>query len=241
MTACFHLVCTQKIDIDETKSVITFSTETINGHTYYLHLTRNQFFALDDAFALFENNKSFYNTNIPLGDNLWFRHNYHASTIYNATHYGQSYFKFINFEIYKTRIHARVMSFLRSRSKPKVTLDRGVKRARLASTTDDDTDGAGPSANRQRPLSVAVRPASTSATITDIATQRATSYGAANNVIVPNAGKTRHVLPERDDSSVGRKNVPSAFSAATSADSESADDILLNNQWCDSCVVMDCE
>ena len=243
MTACFNLLGTQRIDIDENKSLITFLTQTISGHTYYFHLTRGQAFALDDALAMINDNHHI--TDFPLGQNIWFHHDYQKSVMYDTTQYRQSYFKFINFQLYRRRIHWRVMSFLRSRSKPKVTSQRGVKRARRTSTDDDDSYSEGSSANHQRPLSIAMRPASTASTTKESTSKRPTSHGATYNAVVSNGGKTGDVFPQRNDTSARRQHDSITFQPTAISDPPTPDNIHLSDtdsdSDCNSSLAMDCE
>lgn len=241
MSARFNLLCTQRIDVTDNKTLITLSTQTINGHMHYFHLTRNQFFALDDAFALIDTNCG--HMDFPLGQNIWFRYHYHKPVIYDAMQYGQSYFKFMNFQLYRRRVHRRVMSFLRSRRKPTVTSTRGVKRRRITSESDDNSYDEGECANRKRPLSVAVQPTIKPSTLEGSAIRGSTVHGATDDALVSADGKTCVILPKRHDSSVGRQHDISAF-RATPCDDLQTPDIFLDESSdsdCDSCLTMDCE
>lgn len=191
MSACFRLIHTQKIDVDKNKTLVTLSTKSITGHVHYFHLSRNQFFAFDDAIALIDSNCSF--NNYPLGNNIWLYHYGRHCTLYTNTASGQPYFKFTNFHLYKTRIHQRVMSFLRSSSEPDVT-SRRTKRQR--STTTDVND-EGPPARHQRPLSIAVRPTLGSSTAQDSISCGSPSFGATDNVFMPTAESPPTVFPQR--------------------------------------------
>ena len=241
MTARFNLICSQKLDITDNKTLITLSTQTINGHMHYFHLTRNQFLALDDALTLIDAKCGY--TDFPLGQNIWFHYNYHKAVIYDAMQYGQSYFKFMNFQLYKRRSHRRVMSFLRSRSRRTVTPTRGVKRRRITREDDDDFDGEGQCANRQRPLSVAVRPTTEPSTVEGATARGSTVHGAANDAVVSPDGKARAVFPKRNDSSVGRQHDIKSFRAAPWDDLQTPDIFLdeSSDTDCDSCLTMDCE
>ena len=240
MTTCFNLLGTQKIDINENKSLITLLTQSINGHTYYFHLTREQYLAFDDTLTLINDNQHI--TDFPLGQNIWFHHDYQKSIIYDPTQYGQSYFRFINFQLYRRRIHWRVMSFLRSRSKPKVTSQRGVKRARRTSASDDDYYSEGPSANHQRPLSIAVRPAPKPQTTEDSTSKRAASYGATYNAVMSNDGKTSDVFSQRYNSGACGQYDTDTFRRTAISDPPTPDNIHLgecDDSDCDSCLIME--
>ena len=242
MSTCFHLICMQKIDINESKALITLSTQSTNGHAHYFHLTRNQFFALNDAFALLDSNCSY--TDFPLGQNIWFHHNHRKSIIYDTTRYRRSYFRFINFQLYKRHIHKRVMSFLRSRSKPKVTPNRGVKRLRVTCGDDDDEYGEGQTTNHQRPLSSVLRRTPEPSTAADCAAQQSTLHGPTQDAVVSADRKACVVLPQRKNSSVGWQHDAIPFQANTHNDLSTPDYVQLSESSdidSDSCFTMDCE
>ena len=254
MAAHFSLFNTQKIVIDKRRSTITLSTKTISGHSHYLHLTRNQFFALDDAITLM--NYDWRQTSFPLGHNIWIRcsssrSKSHDAVIYNATRHGQPYFRFINFEVYKRRVHHRVMSFLRLQHNTTGWRRRhgaaaAVKRRRQETedeSEDEDEDerfhggedrggesriAANGVACHQRPLSIAMRPMPESTTTKIGATHGASIHWSTNNAIVPAAGQASPVLPQWNDPSAGRQNDCMAFSASTCHDSRAFDEIQLS-------------
>ena len=241
MSTTFNLICTQQLDITDNKTLITFSTQTITGHVHYFHLTRNQFFALDDAFAVIDTNCGY--TDFPLGQNIWLHYKYHKAVIYDTTHHGQSYFKFMNVQLYRRRIHRRVLSFLRSRSKPTVTPSRGVKRRRITCEDDYNSCDEGQGTNRQRPLSVAMRPTSEPSSIKGSTARGSTVHGPTHDAVMSADGKARAVLPQRNDSSVGRQHDINAFRAAPCDDLRTPDIFLdeSGSSDCDSCLTMDCE
>ena len=239
MAAHFSLINTQKIVIDKSRTTITLSTKTISGHTHYFDLTRNQFFALDDAITLMK--YDWRQTSFPLGHNIWLRcssnrSNSHDAVIYDATRYEQPYFRFINFEMYKRRVHQRVMSFLRlqhnttgSRRRP---CPVAVKRRRQETEDegeDEDEDershgdesriAANGVACYQRPLSIAMRPMPGPTTTTSGATHGASIHWSTDDAIVPASGQASPVLPQWNDTSAGRQNDCMAFSAPTCHDS----------------------
>ena len=95
------------------------------------------------------------------------------------------------------------MSFFRYRGKPTVTPDRGVKRARRTSASDDDAYGAGKTAYHQRPLSVVLRRTVEPSKIEDSAAQQSTLHGATQDAVVLADSDARTVLPQWKNSSVG--------------------------------------
>ena len=242
MSACFQLISTQKIEINESKTLVTLSSQNIDGHIHYFHLTRNQVFALNDAFALLDRHCAY--TDFPLGQNMWFHYNHRKSMIYDTTRYGESYFRFFNFQLYKRRIHKRVMFFLRSRSKPKASPNRGVKRLRVTCADDDDSCGESQTPNHQRPLSVVVRRTVESSKTEDSGTEQSTLHGATQDAVVSPNREACAVLPEWKNPSVGGQYDDFPFQATTHNDFSTPDCIQLSESSdidSDSCFPMDCE
>ena len=103
----FQLRSTQKIRLDSFFSAVVFETLCVNGHTYFLRLSREQFLAFNDIFVLM--NGEHVKGHFPLGRNIWLHVYDYAASLHDSTKHGQPYFKFQNFHQYLTFAHRRVL------------------------------------------------------------------------------------------------------------------------------------
>ena len=222
MSINFLLHNTQRVSVDKSKSIITFETECLNGSIYYFHLSHDQFLALDDAIALIlrGSRKGHY----PLGQKLWLHYFYRGAVMYDNTKYGQQYFKFENFQVYKSFIHRRIMSFIRLTRNENVAASRagdekqqqqqqqqqGECRRSLSgrrrrgrqwsSRHGENSESEGELPDCKRPLSVVLQPSHQSARTEKTDSERETSPRSTDNVVVSHPEEESSVLSEGDDS-----------------------------------------
>ena len=219
MSVEFLLHNAQRASVDKSKSIITFETECLNGTVYYFHLSYDQFLALDDAITLIC--KGSRNAHYPLGQKLWLHYFYVGAVIYDNMKHGQPYFKFENFELYKRRIHRRLMSFIRRGRNGNVSghagdairqrgesssgrLPRWRTRRRQQCEESDESESEFP--NSKRPLSVVLQPSHQSARTEKTYSMCGTSSRSTDNAVMSHPEETSSVLSERDYSNSCRWN-----------------------------------
>ena len=221
MSGNFLLHNTQRVSVDKSKSIITFETECLNNAIYYFHLSYDQFLALDDAIALIC--KGCRNAYYPLGQKLWLHHFYVGAVIYDNMKHGQSYFKFEYFEVYKSHIHRRLMSFIRATRNENVTAHRAgdemrqgelrwspsgrlqwKRRGRRRCGETDESESELP--DSKRPLSAAVQSSHQSARTEKSDSLCETSSRSTDNAVVSRPGEASSVLSQGDNSNSCRWN-----------------------------------
>ena len=91
---------------------ITFVTRHASGRRYNFVLTKNQFFALNDAILLIQRDNSY--GHFPLGENVWIHYNAFDASLYkDPLGRERVYFTFACFEEYVKYTHRRILSLIR--------------------------------------------------------------------------------------------------------------------------------
>jgi hypothetical protein len=104
----------QYVIYDSNRERIIFETRHVNGARSSFFLSKEQFFALDDAIAFIDEDNSFAYNNFPLGQNTWLYYDNDGANIYkNMENYNRIYFDFVSFYTYKRYTHSRLLSLIR--------------------------------------------------------------------------------------------------------------------------------
>ena len=113
----------------QTKEVV-FETRYVTGRRYHFILNLDQFIALDNTITLINANPR--HGHYPLGQNMWFHFNDEGVTLYRNTHSSNRInFVFENFEEYKSYVHKRLYSLIRSTTQRVVTRRRNHERSAI--------------------------------------------------------------------------------------------------------------
>ena len=106
-----------------TKEVV-FETRYVTGSRYHFILTVDQFISLDETIGVI--NSSRHYGHYPLGQNVWLHYSEQGATLYrDIRNNGRINFNFENFTEYKSCVHKRLLSLIRSAANRKVTRRRG--------------------------------------------------------------------------------------------------------------------
>ena len=230
MLHSFHLQNTQKVKIDKTTSVITFQTRTVSGCVYYFPLTLHQFLAFDDAIAVIKSVKYKISGSYPLGQNLWFYYDSHTSTLYNNNNHCP-YFRFQHFHLYLTRLHHKILSFLRKEANGRVNRKRV-----FANNNDNECEIQ----NNKRSLPSVVQPTPGFETITNIGGKWKTVPCSPNDVIDSDTEQTDTILSKRKCANSRRRDDSSSATSHTCEDFSTSEEVYIDiASDFDQC--MDCE
>ena len=232
MPHSFHLQNTQKVKIDKTTRVIIFQTRTVSGCVYYFPLTFNQFLAFDDAIAIVKSVNYKISGSYPLGENLWFYYDSHIPTLYDNNHRHRPYFRFQHFHLYLTRLHHKILSFLRKE------VNGRVKRIR-SSVGKNDNDECEVQ-NNKRPLPSIVQPAPGLETITNDGGKWKTVPRSPNDAVDSDADEACAILPKRNCPNSRWRNDSSSLTSLTSQDFPTPEEVHIDISS-DLPQCMDCE
>ena len=241
MSCALRLQNTQKVRLDKEKRTVIFQTKTLTGCVYYFPLSVNQFLALDDILAyicMHPTATGYY----PMGQNIWLHYYYQGAILYDNKKDARPYFKFDDFQLYKNRLHRKLLSFLRHDDGRRVTKTRHrlvAARKRVLEGEEDDGNDTSKTPDRQRPLPSESQPKTGSQETEDNTTTCNTLPSSPNNVDLPVAGQTCSVLPKRHSPNTRRWDDSDSASSHTSF-SVASPDVLCAERW-SSLVEMDCD
>lgn len=202
----FYLHNSQKVRVDKTTGNVIFHTRTMGGCVYYFPLTFDQFMAFNDVIALICNVKRLSKSHYPLGQNLWFYYNSHDASFYDNGKTDRLYFRFYNFHLYLTRLHHKLLSFLRNEEGERASGGKRRKhlianRLRYNGESCDDKIS-----NRKRPLSIVVQPKTESEASREHCEKWDSLSCTSNNAILSHTGQADAVLPEWNDTNSRWRN-----------------------------------
>ena len=217
----FHLNTVQSVNLDSARDTIIFETQCVTSSTYYFTLTREQFFAFDDALYMIERGNM--QGHFPLGQDIYFSYHNdrrgHERRLIKRRRQDRPdiTFDFVAFTDYIKSVHHRIISFLRWGDQA----TRRKQRRRHRAKKDRSI-----SSSRKRSLPDGCESASESTTTGKTCDGKITP-GPSDNALMSPALETSTIFPERSSSNYGRRTDSTLIETTISHDLQSPERIQL--------------